>query len=72
MDKSLLSDATSADDSPVSGYMLKEIARKASVCLFSFSALDFNCLGLFLRGNYFELPCVLPADRLLRDSYQKE
>lgn len=44
MDKSLLSDATSADDSPVSGYMLKEIASACYIHKYIPSIILLLCL----------------------------
>lgn len=76
MDKSLLADATSTDDSPVSGYMLKEIARKKHslfLCIAVARHLDLIFhRDVTSRGNYQQLPCVQSADRLLGISHQEE
>ena len=55
MDKGLLNDATSSDDSPVSGYMLKEIASKYSllfaICLYIYIYI-YMCFIIFVYICY--------------------
>ncbi len=53
MDRNLLANATSADDSPTPGYMLNEIARKMNQAL---EYCPFISLSMFFRINHRKLP----------------